>query len=63
LGPDDEISHIQFQKKANRERGPCLVAIEVTKKENIKKVMENMKTMKLQFQVVNESKELYDLLV
>ncbi|CAD8073500.1 unnamed protein product [Paramecium primaurelia] len=63
LGPDDEISHIQFQKKANRERGPCLVAIEVAKKENIKKVMENMTKMHLQYEVVNDSKELFDLLV
>ncbi|CAD8163275.1 unnamed protein product [Paramecium octaurelia] len=63
LGPDDEISHIQFQKKTNRERGPCLVAIEVAKKENIKKVMENMTKMHLQYEVVNDSKELFDLLV
>ncbi|CAD8194095.1 unnamed protein product [Paramecium octaurelia] len=63
LGPDDDITHIQFQKKANRERGPCLVAIEVAKKDSIKQVMENMRKMHLQFKLVNDSKELYDLLV
>lgn len=39
------------------------MAIEVAKKENIKKVMENMTKMHLQYEVVNDSKELFDLLV
>jgi threonine dehydratase len=39
------------------------MAIEVSRKENIKSVMENMKKMNLNFKVVNESKEFYEMIV
>lgn len=63
LGPTDEISHIQFNKKPNREHGPALIAIEVTKKENMHAITEKMKAMNINFQIINEQKALYDLLV
>lgn len=47
LGPTDEISHIQFNKKANREYGPALIAIEVSKKENMVNITKNMTEMNL----------------
>ncbi|KAL4512614.1 hypothetical protein ABPG72_020451 [Tetrahymena utriculariae] len=63
LGPNDEISHIQFNKKPNREHGPALIAIEVQKKENMIKITDNMDQMNLKYKIINDQKDLYDLLV
>lgn len=63
LGEGDEISHIQFNKKSNRERAPALLAIEVSRKENIEEIKRKMNEMNLDYKIVNENKELYDLLV
>ncbi|EGR32305.1 threonine dehydratase, putative [Ichthyophthirius multifiliis] len=62
LGPTDEICQLQFHKKPNRENGPALVTIEVRKKEEILKIQENMKKINLKYQIINEQRELYDLL-
>lgn len=49
LAEGDEISHIQFNKKPNRERAPALLAIEVAKKENITEIKRKMTEMHLDY--------------
>ena len=35
LGPKDDITHFEYSKKNNREKGPALVGIEIQKPENL----------------------------
>ncbi|KRX09453.1 Tryptophan synthase beta subunit-like PLP-dependent enzymes superfamily [Pseudocohnilembus persalinus] len=63
LQETDEISHIQFNKRNDRERAPSLIAIEVKKQNDIEQVKQKMKKMNLDYQIVNDNKELYDLLI
>lgn len=63
LGPHDEITHIQFQQKLTRERGPAIVGIEVAAKDNIHAIIHNMTQMRLKFEHIHPSQQLYDLLI
>jgi threonine dehydratase len=62
LGPNDDITHFEYTKKNNRELGPALVGIQVKCKEDYDLLLQRMNNG-LQFQSMNESKMLYELLV
>ncbi|MEY2950598.1 MAG: hypothetical protein RLZZ248_1799 [Bacteroidota bacterium] len=63
LGPDDDITHFEYTKKHNRESGPALVGIQVHRKEDYAGLLERMDNYKIDYQSLNESKTLYDLLI
>lgn len=63
LGPNDDITHFEYTKKNNRELGPALVGIQVKCKEDYESLLNRMTENGLQFQSMNESKMLYDLLI
>jgi len=63
LGPNDDITHFEYTKKNNRELGPALVGIQVKCKEDYDLLLQRMNNNGLQFQSMNESKMLYELLV
>jgi threonine dehydratase len=63
LGPNDDITHFEYTKKNNRELGPALVGIQVKCKEDYDLLLQRMNDNGLQFQSMNESKMLYELLV
>jgi len=63
LGPNDDITHFEYTKKNNRELGPALVGIQVKCKEDYESLLERMNENGLQFQSMNESKMLYELLI
>jgi len=63
LGPNDDITHFEYTKKNNRELGPALVGIQVKCKEDYESLLQRMTENGLQFQSMNESKLLYDLLI
>ena len=63
LGPNDDITHFEYTKKNNREPGPALVGIQVKCKEDYDLLLQRMNENGLQFQSMNESKMLYELLV
>lgn len=63
LGPNDDITHFEYTKKNNRELGPALVGIQVKCKEDYDLLLHRMNDNGLQFQSMNESKMLYELLV
>jgi threonine dehydratase len=63
LGPNDDITHFEYTKKNNRELGPALVGIQVKCKEDYDLLLQRMNENGLQFQSMNESKMLYELLV
>lgn len=63
LGPNDDITHFEYTKKNNRELGPALVGIQVKCKEDYDLLLQRMNDNGLQFQSMNESKMLYELLI
>ena len=63
LGPDDDITHFEYTKKHNRESGPALVGIQVHRKEDYQGLIDRMEEHQINYQTLNDSKMLFDLLV
>ncbi len=63
LGPTDDITHFEYTKKHNRDSGPALVGIQVQKKEDYEGLIARMESFKINFQTINDSAMLFDLLV
>ncbi|NUN99877.1 MAG: threonine ammonia-lyase [Saprospiraceae bacterium] len=63
LGPTDDITHFEYTKKHNRESGPALVGIQVQCREDYDRFMARMDQYHINFQPLNDSRMLYELLV
>jgi len=63
LGPNDDITHFEYTKKHNRGSGPALVGIQVPQKEDYQGLIERMEQHKINYQTLNDSRMLFDLLV
>ena len=63
LGPTDDITHFEYTKKHNREAGPALVGIQVQNREDYKGLLQRMEQSHIQFQPLNDSASLFDLLI
>jgi threonine dehydratase len=63
LGPEDDITHFEYTKKHNRESGPALVGIQVQNKSDYKGLINRMELHNINFQPLNDSRMLFDLLV
>lgn len=63
LGPKDDITHFEYTKKHNRESGPALVGIQVKKKEDYEALIQRMEDNHINYQTLNNSKMLFDLLI
>lgn len=63
LGPNDDITHFEYTKKHNRENGPALVGIEVRAPKDYDALLKRMEKYKINFQTLNDSRMLFDLLI
>lgn len=63
LGPDDDITHFEYTKKHNRESGPALVGIQVERKEDYDALLQRMEANHINYQPLNNSRMLFDLLI
>lgn len=63
LGPNDDITHFEYTKKHNRGTGPALVGIQVTQKKDYEDLLARMNKHGINFQPLNDSKMLFDLLI
>lgn len=63
LGPNDDISHFEYTKKNNRERGPALVGIELKDKEDYFPLIQRMKAKGFMYREVNKDSTLFQMLV
>lgn len=63
LGPTDDITHFEYTKKHNRESGPALVGIRVKQREDYDGLIERMKSQGIDYQPLNNSRMLFDLLI
>ena len=63
LGPQDDIARFEYTKANNKEKGPCLVGIELNRKEDYLALTERMDKKGIQYTEINNNQELFDLLI
>ncbi|MBS1730476.1 MAG: threonine ammonia-lyase IlvA [Bacteroidetes bacterium] len=63
LGENDDITYFQFIKKNNREEGPAVVGIELKHSTHLDVMEQKMKAKKIDFQYLNQHKELFTHLI
>ncbi len=63
LGPDDDIARFEYTKKNNRDSGPALVGVELKDPADFQPLVDRMKASNIDFQHLNNSPLLFDMLV
>jgi threonine dehydratase len=63
LGPKDDITHFEYSKKHNRNRGPAVIGIELGGDETIEAIKERMVERNFFGEYLNENPDLFQLLV
>ncbi len=63
LGPNDDITHFNYSKKNNREKGPAFVGIELTDKNNLEGLMQRMEENGFFFEYLNDKPDLFQYLI
>jgi threonine dehydratase len=63
LSPTDDITHFEYTKKHNRETGPALVGLQIARKEDYQGLLERMDAANIDYQIVNERRMLFELLI
>lgn len=63
LGPEDDITHFEYNKKTNRENGSALVGIELQHKEDFKGLIQRMKEMNIHYEYLNDQENLFEYLI
>jgi threonine dehydratase len=54
LGPNDDITHFEYVKRNNREKGPIRIGIEVKHKEDFSALITRMHSKQYHYQYLNE---------
>lgn len=63
IGPNDDITHFDYGKKHNRERGPALLGVEVQSRADGEALIQRMDKFKVVYQLLNHTPMLFDFLV
>ena len=63
IGPTDDLVHIQYIKKTNKEEGPALIGIEVASKEDYQALINRMKANNNNYEYINENNKLFEILI
>ena len=63
LGPTDDITHFEYSKKNNREKGPAVIGIEVQKREDYFGLIQRMEENGFVYEYLNEKRDLFQFLV
>uniref|UniRef100_UPI0032175DC6 threonine ammonia-lyase n=1 Tax=uncultured Draconibacterium sp. TaxID=1573823 RepID=UPI0032175DC6 len=63
LGPTDDVTHFEYSKKTNREKGPALIGIEVQKPEDYNGLVKRMEENGFIYEYINEKEDLFRLLI
>lgn len=63
LGPNDDITHFEYTKKHNRGSGPAMVGIQVQERADYQKLIQRMEDNQIDYQTLNDSKMLFELLI
>lgn len=63
LGPDDDITHFEYSKKTNREKGPAVIGIEIRRKEDIKGLLQRMTDNGFLYEYLNDEPSLFQFII
>lgn len=63
LGPNDDIARFEYTKSNNKEKGPTLIGIELSRKEDYHSLIERMDKKGFQYTEINDNPELFGLLI
>ena len=63
LGPNDDIARFEYTKSNAKEKGPCLVGIELSSPEDYQPLLDRLTAKGIQYTVLNESEQLFNFLV
>jgi threonine dehydratase len=61
LGPTDDITHFEYVKRNNREKGPIRMGIEVKNKADFELICSKMKSLQYRYQYLNSEPEMVQL--
>jgi len=59
LGPDDDITVFEYIKKSNREYGPALVGIELSRRDDYGPLLERMTGIGLRYEIIDRESSLF----
>ncbi|WP_022792228.1 threonine ammonia-lyase IlvA [Marinococcus halotolerans] len=63
LGPDDDITRFEYNKKNNKSNGPALVGIEVTYPSDYDKLLTRMRDRGIKYTEINKEETLFNFLI
>ncbi|WP_418262196.1 threonine ammonia-lyase IlvA [Flavobacterium faecale] len=63
LGPNDDITYFQYNKKTNREVGTVVVGLELKNRKDIESIKVNMTNKGFEFKYLNEMPDLFTQLI
>lgn len=63
LGANDDIARFEYTKSNNKEKGPTLIGIELSRKEDYQPLVERMNKKGFQYTRINDNPELFGLLI
>jgi len=63
IGPSDDLVHIQYIKKTNKNFGPALIGIELAAKEDFEPLIQRMEAHGVQYEYINENNQLFEILI
>ena len=63
IGPTDDLVHIQYIKKTNKNFGPALIGIELAAREDFKALTDRMDKHGISYEYINENNKLFEILI
>ena len=63
IGPTDDLVHIQYIRKTNKNFGPALIGIELASKEDFGPFMQRLKAHGITYEYINENNQLFEILI
>ena len=63
LGPNDDITYFQYNKKNKREVGTVVVGLELKNKKDIQAIKNNMTSNGFEYKYLNEMPDLFTQLI
>ena len=63
IGPTDDLVHIQYIRKTNKNFGPALIGIELAAKEDFGRFMQRLQAHGISYEYINENNQLFEILI
>ena len=63
IGPTDDLVHIQYIKKTNKNSGPALIGIEIAAKEDFEPLLKRMDEHEVKYEYINDNNLLFEILI